>query len=152
MFCGWGHRRACVCGICVTIHSKGGRFRTNRRPIINLSPKEKENEMPLDRPKPGELTSRNDPPFVDRNFARDYPTLNEMLTATQYGDNQPRTTSTLLIFVENGILRFCLNDRDNSRSAFFTAETFSDALAAIDAALLSNRVEWRMKNRTSTPF
>lgn len=106
----------------------------------------------LARPKPGELTARNDAPFSDRNFAKDYPTLHEMLTATQYGDNQPRVTSTLLIFVENGILRFCLNDRDNSRSAFFTAETFSDGLEAIDSALLSNKVDWRMKNRTSTPF
>jgi len=106
----------------------------------------------LMRPKPGEITARNDPPFADRQFAKDYPTLNEMLTATQYGDNQPRQTSTVLIFCENGVLRLCLNDRDNSRSAFFTAETISDVFHAVEDALAANRVDWRMKNNMRTPF
>jgi len=106
----------------------------------------------MQRPKPGELTARNDPPFVDGPFQRMYPTLHEMLTAIQYEDNQPRTTSTLLVFCENGVLRMCLNDRDNSRSAFFTAETVEDCLQGINDALTAGRVDWRMKNNFKTPF
>jgi len=106
----------------------------------------------LQRPKPGEMTARNDPPFHDRLFCDSYPVLSEMLTAATYDDNNPRQTSTLLIFTENGILRGCLNDRDNNRSAFFTAETISDLFQVIDNALASNRVDWRIKNGFKTPF
>jgi len=106
----------------------------------------------LQRPKPGELVGKNDPPFNDPLFADCHPTLSEMLTATQYGDNQPRQTSTLLIFCENGVLRGCLNDRDNSRSTFVTAETIGDLFQTLENGLASGRVEWRMKNNLRTPF
>jgi len=152
MFCGWGHRRGCLCQVCQEIQKGrtggGRRYKT----IIKSSPKELKGEDMLSRPKPGELTAKNDPPFDDRLFTDCHPNLSEMLTAIQYADNAPRTTSTLLVFCENGILRGCLNDRDNNRSAFFTAQTVGDLFQTIEDALASGRADWRMKNRISTPF
>lgn len=152
MFCGWGHRRSCVCEVCREIDLKRASGRRYKKTIIKSSPPgQKELDM-IQRPKPGELTARNDPPFHDALFTDCHPNLSEMLTAQQYADNAPRTTSTLLIFCENGVLRGCLNDRDNNRSAFFTAETIGDLFQVVETQLASGRVEWRMKNRLSTPF
>jgi len=152
MFCGWGHRRCCLCHTCGEIRSSRTGVRWQKKPIINLSPKERKESDLLTRPKPGELTAKNDPPFNDTSFQKLFPNLHEMLTATQYADNQPRTTSTLLLFCEGGVLRGCLNDRDNNRSSFLTAETIDDLFSTIESALASGRVEWRMKNRMNTPF
>jgi len=109
------------------------------------------------RPKPGERTGPVEEPFNDADFKKAYPTLAAFLTDTQYEDRSPRTTATLLIFCENGVLRMCLNDRDNNRSVFFTNETVEGCLMSAENALCSNTVEWRQRNgyqngRQSTPF
>lgn len=111
----------------------------------------------MKKPLPGEAFGPQDPPLDDPDFAKAYPNLLEMLTATEYEGGHPRTTSTLLIFCERGILRCCLNDRDNNRSAFLSETTVEGALVKIEEGLATGRIDWRSRSQSgfkgaSTPF
>jgi HKD family nuclease len=107
----------------------------------------------LQRPKPGEILGPSDAPFTDSKFAKEFPMLHAMLKETRYDDGNPRVSSTILFFCENGVLRACLNDRDNNRSAFFTDEQFLTLLEVMENGLTSGRVDWRSKRDAArTPF
>lgn len=145
MFCGWGHRVSCVCEICLSFTRKSARFQRNKQPIMKSYPILKGVDDMLRKPKPGERSGPVEAPWDDESFAKAYPTITEMLYATRYEDNTVRTTSTLLVFCDNGVLRICLNDRDNVRSAFFTGVTFEGALLSAENALAAGLVEWKSK-------
>jgi len=111
----------------------------------------------IPRLKPGERSGPPEAVFDDTEFSRSYPTLAAYLTETKYQDGTPRVTATILIFCENGVLRLCVNDRDNNRSVFFTSETVEGGLLAAENAIATNTAEWRIKqgyNRQTpqTPF
>jgi hypothetical protein len=62
-----------------------------------------------------------------------------------------------LIFCDNGVLRVCVNDRDNNRSVFFTADTMDGALMAAENAIATNTADWKtrgsyQKGTPQTPF
>lgn len=99
----------------------------------------------LKRPVPGQMCGPADKPFSDRSFESEFPTLHEYLTVTSWGDRQPRTTSTLLLFVDNGALKCCINDRDNNRSAFVNDTTFAGLLALLESKLTEESLDWRTK-------
>jgi hypothetical protein len=118
---------------------------------------EQEVSQMIRRPKPGERCGPVESPFNDAEFKQRYPTLAAYLVETAYEDRAPRTTSTLLIFCENGILRMCVNDRDNNRSVFFTSECVEGLLMAAENALCSQTADWRTRgnygnNQPKTPF
>lgn len=73
-----------------------------------------------------------------------FPALAEYMTLTEYDDGAKRLTSTLLFFVEDGLLKACINDRDLRRTAFFSGSTFREVLQALEDALCSDTVEWRL--------
>lgn len=157
MFCGWGHLRGCRCQICTDLYRKSPRFSQSRTSIMKVNEEQKGVEEMIRKPRPGERSGPVEAVFNDADFLRSYPTLAAFLTDTQYDDRSPRTTATILIFCENGILRLCLNDRDNNRSVFFTSETVEGCLICAENALCSNGVEWRTRNSynrggQSTPF
>jgi len=113
--------------------------------------------MALNRPLPGQYNGPKEERLSDVQWAEEYPTLLSYLSERTYSDNKPRVTSTLLIFVDDGILRICINDRDNNRSAFVTAATFSEALASLESRLLEESLDWRVKSaytssKDKTPF
>lgn len=113
--------------------------------------------MALNKPRPGEFNGPRDEPFSDHQMASKYPTLFAYLTDRNWGDGSARLTSTILIFVENGVLRVCINDRDNNRSAFVTGVTLEDALNTVETKLCGETMEWRFKqsfngNGSKTPF
>jgi len=113
--------------------------------------------MALSRPKPGEQNGPREEPFSDLQWSEEYPTVYSYLTERMYADNKPRVTSTLLMFVEDGIFRLCINDRDNLRSAFVTAPSVAEALATLEAKLLEESLDWRRKQnynstQVKTPF
>lgn len=157
MFCGMGHMFGCQCEVCLDRY----RYRPVTRPWSKGTIRTFQVDFSLGewmrRPMPGDRSGPADADFNDPGLKREYPTLYEYLSLTRYEKGESRVTSTLLIFVENGVLRICLNDRDNNRSVFFTGETLECALASLEAALLSDRVEWRTRNSSynrdpKTPF
>ena len=113
--------------------------------------------MPIRRPTPGSQYGPTDPPWEDNEFSTNYPTIFEYLTLNSWGPGQPRSTSTIMLFVDNGVLKLCINDRDNQRSAFFTGTTLSAALVACENALSGETADWRSKSSRNgsngyTPF
>jgi len=71
------------------------------------------------------------------------PNVWEYLSSESWDDGSPRQTSTLLIFVEEGLCKVCINDRALQRKAWMTGKTPDAAFVALDAALGAGNIEWR---------
>jgi len=84
-------------------------------------------------------------PLKSSNWSEVYPTLWEWLTEEKFDDGTFRTTSSLLVFVQSGELKACINDRHYSRSAFISAATVEDLLQSLDEKLESDSLDWRVK-------
>jgi len=75
------------------------------------------------------------------------PLLVEYLTSSRYEDKTPRTTSTLTLFVDAGVLKMALNDRDANASLYVTGEALSDCLEALEKQLNEQKPDWRQWKR-----
>jgi hypothetical protein len=71
------------------------------------------------------------------------PTLWEYLSLASWDDGSARVTSSLLLFVEDGLCKLCLNDRALERTGWASGVTLEAALSAMDASLADGRMEWR---------
>lgn len=83
--------------------------------------------------------------MADSQFQVACPMLWEWLTDDTWEGGGVRQTATLLVFVEAGRWKGCLNDRDSGRSCFLSAETPEDLLRAFEAGLDASSLEWRAK-------
>jgi len=72
-----------------------------------------------------------------------FPTLWGYLSDLRYEDGSPRQTATLMLLAEQGVVKACLNDRDNDRSVWVSGRGVEEALSVLEAALLAGRAEWR---------
>lgn len=79
------------------------------------------------------------------------PLLVEYLTSSRYEDKSPRTTSTLTVFVDAGVLKIALNDRDANASLYVTGECLSDALESLEKQLNEQKPDWRQWKRKKGP-
>lgn len=82
---------------------------------------------------------------VDDEFRARYPELYDYLTATCYDDDpkQPRTTSTLLVFGQDGCFKACLRDRAESCCCWVAAPTFLELLGVLESELAGGTAVWR---------
>jgi hypothetical protein len=76
-------------------------------------------------------------------FSTAYPGLLEMLSSVKWPDGSRRASSTLLIFLDQGQAKLCLNDRDQGLTAWVSGSSISEALASLEASLQTERLEWR---------
>lgn len=76
-----------------------------------------------------------------------YPNLWAFVTAAAFEDGEPRQTGTLLLFLEQGRLKGCLNDRECGEVCFVTGSTLEDLLGRIEAGLGSSDLDWRTARR-----
>lgn len=111
----------------------------------------------LRKPVPGQMFGPVERPFDDSEFKARYPSIYEYLTVTRWADGSNRVTSTISVFIDNGALKLVINDRDNNRSAFFSAPTFEDTLVRMEEALTEDSADWKSRNAnaaaaTRTPF
>lgn len=111
----------------------------------------------IKKPTPGEKAGPVEEAFSDADFKKCYPYLHAHLTDMRYEDGTSRVTSTVLIFCESGVLRLCVNDRDNNRSVFFTASTVEEALMKAEDALATHTANWKARQgyaqqTNRTPF
>jgi hypothetical protein len=81
--------------------------------------------------------------LVGGDAAALFPTLWEWLSSEQYDDASARQTATMLVFVEDGSVKLCLNDRDSHRKAWVTGKTPEAAFASLEQALASDTADWR---------
>jgi len=157
VFCNVVHPVRCTCRVCYKMPMK---VRTLAHPLDAhvtsrvILPLER-NEM--QRPRIGMNGSKVEAPWGCDDFLASYPTLQDHLKSSRYDDGSVRVTSTLMIFSDSGVLKICLNDRDNQRSCFVTGGCLKEALDNLEAGLCSDSLEWRVKAKASqnagyTPF
>lgn len=83
-------------------------------------------------------------PAKDEAFAKKMPTLWEFLSAKAWEDGTERETGTILVFVEDGLVKVCLCNRDTGHVAFVSAKSFSGALESVEKHLAADTVDWRL--------
>jgi hypothetical protein len=83
------------------------------------------------------------PAALDESWDAAFPALYEYLIATTWPDGKPREVSTLLVLAEQGKWKGMLNDRANSRVAWFSGDSVETLLATIDRGLRDGGADWR---------
>lgn len=97
----------------------------------------------LQRPAARTKATPGTPAASDEAFAKKYPTLAAYLTDTAYEDGSARRTATMTVFAEEGLFKASINDREQSRSAFMAADTFTGLLDRLEKGLQADRLDWR---------
>jgi hypothetical protein len=123
----------------------GGRHRA--RPERKICGKIGDAIMGLSRPSDNPSPVRVAGAGVASAFAAGNPVLWEYLTADQYDDGSRRTPSSLLVFVESGVVKVCLNDREVDRTLWASGGSLEDALAALDLKAGDGSADWRSKDK-----
>ena len=90
---------------------------------------------------------------VDPDFAEEYPTLYDYLTASCYDDDpkQPRQTSTLLVFTQDGCFKACLRDRSEGVCCWVAAPRFGELLGVLERELTDDTAVWRLDRASGAP-
>ena len=101
------------------------------------------NRMALTRPSGAAPGSGGGGALAGGDAATLFPTLWEYLSGDTWDDGSARATSTMLAFVEDGMVKLCVNDRALQRKAWMTGRSPEAALAALEAALAAGNIEWR---------
>jgi len=105
-------------------------------------------ECPMKRPDGSKSNGVPVPGLADQAAAKMLPLLVEHMTCDAYEDGTKRQRSTVTLFVEDGNVKACLNDRECERSLFRSAGEFLSALEAIEKALKEgDESEWRPWNK-----
>jgi hypothetical protein len=103
----------------------------------------------LRRPSSNGVRSADGAASVDCAYCQRYPALAEFLTLSEWEPGQLRVTGTLLLFVEEGVWKACLHDRDDCKAAFVSSETFQGLLERVDEGLRGDDFDWRNKRQQS---
>lgn len=74
--------------------------------------------------------------------------LVEFLSCTAYPDGAPRKAGTLTLFVEEGYFKACLNDRDQSLTAWAADSSLEALLDGLERGLQSDTLTWRGPPKT----
>jgi len=80
---------------------------------------------------------------VSDSLSTRLPALWEYLTLHRWEDGRDRRTSTLLLFVDQGSVKVCLNDRDAEASLWVAGRGLEEVLEALETTLRSGSGEWR---------
>lgn len=79
----------------------------------------------------------------DQQFAKGYPAVWEYLVVSTWPDGKPRERASLLVVVEDGVWKGCINDREHGRSLWRSGETLPKLLEALDEGLRRGAADWR---------
>lgn len=72
------------------------------------------------------------------------PTTHEFLCLERWPDGSSRRTGTLLLFVDQGMLKACVTDRDGGLVAFVSGNTLPGLLDALERGLSADTLDWRL--------
>lgn len=76
-------------------------------------------------------------------FQARYVALGEYLTTDRWPNGDMRLTSTLSLFVDDGVWKVCLNDRQEELVLFATGDSMLGVLEALEATLRAGTGDWR---------
>jgi len=91
--------------------------------------------------------SREAASIEGRNFESSHPAIMEYLTLAVNDDQTPRETSMLCVFVEDGLVKLAVQDRQEGCSLWVTAPSIPEALAAAETKLVTGQGEWRQSRQ-----
>lgn len=72
-----------------------------------------------------------------------YESLWEFISATEFEDGSKRQTPSLTIFQDQGLLKACLNDKEQGLVAFCSGTSLTALLEALDEGLAQDSLDWR---------
>lgn len=84
-------------------------------------------------------------PIADPKVSGRFPALWDFVTVTACDNGDPRKTTTLLLFVEGGVWKCCIHDRERDRSAFVAASTLEGLMGKVDKGLDTDSLDWRSR-------
>lgn len=76
-------------------------------------------------------------------WAESHPAIWEYLTLDVLDDGKERLTSMLCVFVEGGLVKVALQDRQEAQSLWVTSQSIPEALDALEARLQAGDGDWR---------
>lgn len=77
-----------------------------------------------------------------------HPAVMEYLTADQWPSGGVRVTSTVLVFVEDGVWKACLHDRQDGSTLWVSSGSMPGLMSVLEATLASGQAEWRKARRS----
>lgn len=80
----------------------------------------------------------------DAAFQKKFPALWSFLVQTQWEDGTSRETGTVLIFVEDGVLKACASNRDSGHVAFVASQTVADLWGKLEKGIDGDSLDWRL--------
>jgi hypothetical protein len=75
------------------------------------------------------------------------PAVSAVLYDRFFEDGTPRKTATLLLFVDEGMLKACLRDRETEETAWVAGEGLEGLLDALEVGLQEGRLDWRREGK-----
>lgn len=79
----------------------------------------------------------------DSEFEKKHPTLWQFLTDSSWSNGEARETGSILIFLQEGMWKAMVKDKDSGMIAFVTKNTFKTLLEAIERGLVDEKLDWR---------
>lgn len=81
--------------------------------------------------------------FIAQGIMDLIPAVCDYLTLDAYEDGVKRTRASLMAFVETGVVKVCLNDRDQGMTLWRSGPSIEDCLVALETAIVSGAADWR---------
>lgn len=101
------------------------------------------------RPQPASNGAAKAP--VCKWLAKAMPAVHEFLTVAVMPSGEVRQTSTLSVFVDDGIFKVCLHERDMECTLWASGDGLEEALEVLEERLTAPVVEWRRKGGKAPP-
>jgi len=90
-----------------------------------------------------ESGSSGGPPGRTTGVLVECPALVEYLSAEKYPDGATRERSVISVFIEDGRVKVCLNDRDAGRTLWRSGDGVEDCLILLETGIVDGTADWR---------
>lgn len=87
------------------------------------------------------------PPAASCKLSERLSSLWEWLSDPSWEDGESRQTGTLMLMVEDGLVKVWVHDRETGTSAWVSSESLQGALELVNKGLREESLEWRMDKR-----
>jgi len=87
----------------------------------------------------------------DKGDMMDYPNIYQFMMDLKYDDGSPRVPGSISFFTHLGVLKACINDKDNARTAFVEALTIHELWTKCDMAIADGCTEWKVNPLAKKP-
>lgn len=133
------------CPLCYSGHRGRAAYRGHARYSDKKSSKGWAKAMGLKKPMSKVADLPEGVTCADPAWSSRWPLLSSHLFDLKYEDGTPRSTSTLMILGEHSVVKACLNDREEARSAWVSGRTVDEALGALEVGLMQDSLDWRAR-------